>query len=63
MKTRETVIPYEYVWIAQNSKNPRKQFKKYVAAYVRQNFPGYTLKRIEKMTAILERTGDNHELP
>ncbi|MFD2637717.1 hypothetical protein [Piscibacillus salipiscarius] len=63
MKTRETAIPDVYVWIAQSSKNPGIQFKRYVAAYVRHNFPGYRLKRIEKMTAILERTGDDHELP
>ena len=58
MKIRETAIPDVYVWIAQNSKNPGIQFKRYVAAYVRQNFPGWRLKRIEKMKAVIVKEKD-----
>ncbi|MDQ0158839.1 hypothetical protein [Alkalibacillus salilacus] len=48
-------IPFDYVWMAEQSKEPGKQFKRYVAAYVRHNHPGYELVKIHKMKAEIKR--------
>ncbi|WP_162297867.1 hypothetical protein [Halalkalibacillus sediminis] len=52
---REIVIPHDYVWMAKQSKNPGQLYKRYVAAYVRRNCPGWSLKRINKKIAVIEK--------
>lgn len=50
-------IPYDYVWMAKNSKDPGRTFKRYVAAFVRHSCPGYELVRIEQMDAVIKKIG------
>ncbi|MBM7696601.1 hypothetical protein JOD44_001718 [Salimicrobium jeotgali] len=52
---RKVAIPHAYISLSKDSQDPGRLFKKYVAGYVRHSYPGYQLKRIEKMTAIIER--------
>ncbi|SDX61741.1 hypothetical protein SAMN04488081_0840 [Salimicrobium album] len=51
----EVAIPHAFISLSKDSHEPGRLFKKYVAGYVRHSYPGYQLKRIEKMTAIIER--------
>lgn len=53
---REVTIPHVYISLSKDSQEPGRLFKRYVAEYVRHSYPGYQLKKIEKMTAIIEKT-------
>lgn len=55
---RRIAIPYFYKWIAQDCSSPGETFKRYVAAYVRHNYPGWELNKIERMNALIERRID-----
>ncbi|MCP3026636.1 hypothetical protein [Halobacillus sp. A5] len=52
---REVPIPYHYVWMVQDHQDPGKSFKRYVDAYVRHNFPGWGLVRINGMKAQINK--------
>jgi hypothetical protein len=53
--TEERVpIPYCYVWMTEGYNERGKLFKQYVTGYIKSNFPGLTLVKIEGMTAICE---------
>ncbi|MDL4842808.1 hypothetical protein [Aquibacillus rhizosphaerae] len=54
-------IPYCYVWMSATSVKRGQVFRKYVAGYVRNNYPGCELVKIEGMTAICERRENTHQ--
>ncbi|QAS52832.1 hypothetical protein HLI_11805 [Halobacillus litoralis] len=57
LNKRKIAIPYCYVWMVEESKDPGRMFKTYVGGYVRNTHPGWDLVRIEKMNAIIKREG------
>ncbi|NIK11166.1 hypothetical protein [Alkalibacillus almallahensis] len=51
-------IPHDYKWMAKQAKEPGAFFKRYVAAYVRHNHPGYELVKINKMKAEIKKVNN-----
>ncbi|MEC3884604.1 hypothetical protein VKA52_12795 [Halobacillus sp. HZG1] len=52
---RKIAIPHFYVWMAQVNEDPKELFRSYVASYVRNTSPGWSLVRIEKMYVVISR--------
>ncbi|WP_163526651.1 hypothetical protein [Halobacillus ihumii] len=51
---REVAIPHHYEWMTEGSKNRGKLFKRYIAAYVKHNYPGWYLSKITGRKAIIK---------